>query len=195
MRKQIITALFLSTICNQLWGQVEGRFNKSLDNINKMFPAAPTANNLMKFEEVPVSYYTGIPDVSIPLFNMSTGNENVNLDVSLKYHPLSAKPDDKAGEAGLGWNLSAGGTITRTVRGGVADSKVDPILFSAVPRNKYGIYHHDYNNTYKLVYDDTANFDYLEYGYNAATGKIDTEYDLYQYNFMGYAGRFIIKRD
>ncbi|MDQ8749961.1 hypothetical protein [Elizabethkingia miricola] len=194
MRKQIITALFLSTICNQLWGQVEGRFNKSLDNINKMFPAAPTANNLMKFEEVPVSYYTGIPDVSIPLFNMSTGNENVNLDVSLKYHPLSAKPDDKAGEAGLGWNLSAGGTITRTVRGGVADSKVDPILFSAVPRNKYGIYHHDYNNTYKLVYDDTANFDYLEYGYNAATGKIDTEYDLYQYNFMGYAGRFIIKR-
>ena len=71
MRKQIITALFLSTICNQLWGQVEGRFNKSLDNINKMFPAAPTANNLMKFEEVPVSYYTGIPDVSIPLFNMS----------------------------------------------------------------------------------------------------------------------------
>lgn len=195
MRKQIITALFLSTICNQLWGQVEGRFNKSLDHINKIFPAAPTANNLMKFEEVPVSYYTGIPDVSIPLFNIPTNDDEVNLNVSLKYHPLSAKPDDKASEVGLGWNLSAGGTITRTVRGGVADSKIESVFMSAVPRSKYGIYQHTYNNTYKLVYDDTANFDYQEYGYNAATGKIDTEYDLYQYNFMGYAGRFIIKRD
>ncbi|WP_312300660.1 hypothetical protein [Chryseobacterium sp.] len=195
MRKQIMTVLLLSLVYGNSKGQVEGRYNKSLDNINKMFPAAPTANNLMKFEEVPVSYYTGIPDVSIPLFTIPTNDDGVNLNVSLKYHPLSAKPDDKAGESGLGWNLSAGGTITRTVRGGVADSKLESVFMSSVPRTKYGIYHHNYNNTYKLVYDDTANFDYQEYGYNAATGKIDTEYDLYQYNFMGYAGRFIIKKD
>lgn len=67
MKKQIMTVLLLSLVYGHSKGQVEGRYNKSLDNINKMFPAAPTANNLMKFEEVPVSYYTGIPDISIPL--------------------------------------------------------------------------------------------------------------------------------
>lgn len=195
MRKQIITILLLSSFFAHIKAQVEGQFNKSMDNINKIFPAAPTANNLMKFEEVPVSYYTGIPDVSIPLFNIPTNEDDLSLQVSLKYHPLSAKPDDKASEIGLGWNVSAGGSITRTVRGGVADSKMESTFMSAPPRAKYGIYWHSHNNTYKLVYNDTTNFDVLEYGFNAAIGKFDTEYDLYQYNFMGYTGRFIIKKD
>ena len=195
MRKQMITILLLSSFFAQFKAQVEGQFNKSVDNINKIFPAAPTANNLMKFEEVPVSYYTGIPDVSIPLFNIPTNEDDLHLEVGLKYHPLSAKPDDKASEIGLGWNVSAGGTITRTVRGGVADSKTESTFMSSPPRAKYGIYWHGINNTYKLVYNDTTNFDPLEYGFYTGIGKFDTEYDLYQYNFMGYAGRFIIKRN
>ncbi|RTZ46411.1 hypothetical protein EJ377_19385 [Chryseobacterium arthrosphaerae] len=88
-----------------------------MGDINQMFPAAPASNNLMKFEEVPVSYYTGIPDISIPLFTIPTGNPKVPVSIQLKYHPLNAKPDDKSGETGLGWSMIAGGTISRTVRG------------------------------------------------------------------------------
>ncbi|WP_294246565.1 hypothetical protein [uncultured Chryseobacterium sp.] len=149
----------------------------------------------MKFEEVPVSHYTGIPDISIPLFSIPTSSSDIQLNVQLKYHPLSAKPDDKASETGLGWSLSAGGTITRTVRGGVADGKIESTFMSSPPATKYGIYKHDFNPTYKLIFNQLANWDINEYAFYVGIGKYDTEYDLYQYNFMGYSGRFIIKKD
>lgn len=110
------------------------------EDINKMYPAAPSSNNLMKFEEVPVSNYTGIPDISIPLTSIPTVNPNVNLNIGLKYHPLSAKPEDRASETGLGWSLIAGGSITRTVRGGCADEKNRTFLSNGV--YKMGIYHY-----------------------------------------------------
>lgn len=195
MKKNTIAIiLLLASLNTSFFAQAGNNFNKDTDNINKMFPAAPTSNNLMKFEEVPVSYYTGIPDISIPLFNIPTSSPNVNLNVQLKYHPLSAKPDDKAGETGLGWSLLAGGTITRTVRGGVPDEKIESTFMSSPPSVKYGVYKHDTNTTYKMMYDING-FNISEYAFYAGIGKFDTEYDLYQYNFMGYAGRFIILKD
>ncbi|WP_157444288.1 MULTISPECIES: hypothetical protein, partial [unclassified Chryseobacterium] len=85
MKKNTIAIILLLASLNHiLIAQTTGDdFNKNVDDINKMFPAAPTSNNLMKFEEVPVSYYTGIPDISIPLFNIPTNNPNVNLNVQL----------------------------------------------------------------------------------------------------------------
>ncbi|MDW9381784.1 hypothetical protein [Chryseobacterium sp. JV558] len=196
MKKNMIAViLLLASLNTSFSAQAGNTFNKDVDNINKMFPAAPTSNNLMKFEEVPVSYYTGIPDISIPLFNIPTSSPNVNLNIQLKYHPLSAKPDDKAGETGLGWNLLAGGTITRTVRGGGPDERTSSTTNSSPPTVKYGIYMHGNNPTYQMVFDQSTNWDFIEYGYYAGTGRYDTEYDLYQYNFMGQAGRFIIKKD
>jgi len=165
--------------------------NKLIGDINKMFLPPPTANSLMKFEEVPVSYYTGIPDISIPLFNIPTNNKHVNLDIQLKYHPLSAKPKDKSGEQGLGWNLLAGGMITRTVRGGAPDEKdINKSITS--PKIKYGIYNENYNPTYLIINNNASGLNTAEYAFNAALGRYDTEYDLYQYNFMGYAGRFYV---
>ncbi|AQX11123.1 hypothetical protein BAX94_14930 [Elizabethkingia meningoseptica] len=165
-----------------------------IGNINEMFSGAPTSNNLMKFEEVPIGYYTGIPDINIPLFNLPTNNKNVSLNIQLKYHPLSVKPDDRSGETGLGWSLIAGGTITRTVRGGNPDEKDRTIAFSSPPKVKFGIYNQTYNPTYKILNNDTS-FNFSEYTFDAGIGKFDTEYDLYQYNFMDKSGRFYIVKD
>lgn len=196
MKKNTIAVILsLASLNNALLAQATDSFNKDVDNINKIYPAAPTANNLMKFEEVPVSYYTGIPDISIPLFNIPTSSPNINLNVQLKYHPLSAKPEDKSGETGLGWNLLAGGTITRTIRGGGPDERTSSTTNSSPPRVRYGMYMHGGNPTYQIVFDQNANLDLVEYGFYAGIGKYDTEYDLYQYNFMGQTGRFIIKKD
>jgi hypothetical protein len=101
----------------------------------------------------------------------------------------------KLAETGLGWSLLAGGTITRTVRGGVADELIESTFMSDPPSEKYGIYKHENNPTYKLIFNQLTNWDLKEYAFYAAKGRYDTEYDLYQYNFMGYSGRFIIKRD
>lgn len=197
MKKNTIAVILLfASLHSAVFGQsgVGGDESKSyVGDINQMFPSAPTSNNLMKFEEVPVSYYTGIPDINIPLVSIPTTNVKVNIGVQLKYHPLSAKPDDKASETGLGWNLIAGGTISRTVRGGSPDEKNRTIAFSTPPKVKYGIYNEIYNPTSKFMKDQTI--DLNDYGFEAAMGRYDTEYDLYQYNFMGQSGRFYVVKD
>ncbi|MEF9476601.1 hypothetical protein OWR28_01460 [Chryseobacterium sp. 1B4] len=129
MKKNTIAViLLLASLHNTLLAQsgVGGNDPKSyVGDINQMFPSAPTSNNLMKFEEVPVSYYTGIPDINIPLVSIPTSNPKVVMAVQLKYHPLNAKPEDKASETGLGWSLIAGGTISRTVREGILMKKIE----------------------------------------------------------------------
>jgi archaellum component FlaC len=170
-----------------------GKGKSYVGDINKMFAAAPTANNLMKFEEVPVSYYTGIPDISIPIASMTTRGSETEINVKLKYHPLNAKPEDKSGETGLGWSLIAGGTISRTIRGGAADEKTITIAFSTPTRVKFGIYDEVNNPTGKLMRDEP--YDQNEYKFASGLGKYDTEYDLYQYNFAGHSGRFYIAKD
>lgn len=196
MRKNIPAIILLIAFWSHtLYAQTSlGSGGKSyVGDINKMFAAAPTANNLMKFEEVPVSYYTGIPDISIPLVGMSTSGTEIGIGVQLKYHPLSAKPEDRSGETGLGWSLIAGGTISRTIRGGGIDEKNVTIGFSTPPKVKFGIYNEVYNPTGKLMRDEP--YDENEYKYASGLGKFDTEYDLYQYNFMGQSGRFYIAKD
>ncbi|MCX8526472.1 hypothetical protein OF897_21395, partial [Chryseobacterium formosus] len=148
----------------------------------------------MKFEEVPVSYYTGIPDINLPLFNIPTNNKNVSVNVQLKYHPLNAKPDDRAGETGLGWSLIAGGSIVRTVRGGNPDEKNRSVMFSSPPKSKFGIYDSFTNPTSKVINNDPS-VNINEYAFYAAMGKYDTEYDLYQYNFLGLTGRFYVVKN
>lgn len=76
---------------------------------------SPTAASLGKFGEVPVSYFTGVPQISIPLF--SAKGRTLELPISLSYHASGIKLDEIGSWVGAGWALEAGGAITRTVRG------------------------------------------------------------------------------
>ncbi|SDQ64634.1 hypothetical protein SAMN05421664_2002 [Chryseobacterium soldanellicola] len=198
MKKTTIAIILLLASFNNTFQSQTSAVNdpKSYtDGINKMFAAAPTTSNLMKFEEVPVSYYTGIPDISIPMISIPTINPNVAINVQLKYHPLNAKPDDRAGETGLGWSLIAGGTISRTVKGGLPDEKDASIIGSVPLRKKFGIYNEAYNPTGLLIRDEVQNVDMTRYRFYTGLGRYDTEYDLYQYNFIGQSGRFYVSKD
>ena len=199
---KILFLLIASNCLFAMKGQVAAPSSVSspMDNIKQLYPAAPTANNLMKFEEVPVSNYTGIPDIKIPIANIPANNQ-IAINVSLNYHPSNAKPDDKSGEEGLGWSLFAGGSITRTIRGSADDRVYDGIT------KKVGILYDEYNyggnqiNYTRKYLDELAvgsvnhTEQYKKLFFEALfLNRYDTEYDLYQYNFMGYTGRFIIKK-
>ncbi|WP_419869949.1 RHS repeat domain-containing protein [Chryseobacterium sp. CT-SW4] len=211
MKKNILLFITLLLLIPYFSSQVMGpqptSVSNPMDNIKKLYPAAPTVNNLMKFEEVPVSNYTGIPDIKIPITNIKSNNSGMEISISLAYHPLSAKPDDKSGEVGLGWNLLAGGSITRMVRGGPDHAT---ILSYAGAQPTIGIYFDEYTNNftdknYTRKYLDALstgtglvpdNLEFKKLFYEGMFhNRYDTEYDLYQYNFMGYTGRFIIKKD
>jgi hypothetical protein len=164
-----------------------------------VMPPSPTVAALMKFEEFPVSNYTGLPDLGIPIFSSTTKNKKVAINVSLKYHAGSNGANEIASDVGLGWSLNAGGSISRTVR-----SLPDEII-EGPERNsngKYGIYHSS-NRMYEVV-------NLLQNGLNTNTdqeiirefyyesmekGKYDTEQDLWQFNFMGKTGRFLVKKN
>ncbi len=165
-----------------------------------ILPPSPTVASLMKFEEVPVSNYTGVPDVSIPLFS-TTADHGLAFSMALSYHPDNKK-EDKAGYTGLGWNLIAGGTISRTVRDIPDDYYTNG---SALGAKKVGIYYSE-NNYYDALPLLDDNYEYVInspddpevnkfFFENGEKHKYDSKQDLYQFNFMGYSGRFIIKKD
>lgn len=74
-----------------------------------VLPASPDAAAIDKFGNIPVSYETGVPDISIPIYSIKCGN--LSWPVSLSYHAGGIKVDEIASSAGLGWSLNAPGVI------------------------------------------------------------------------------------
>jgi YD repeat-containing protein len=205
MKKYIVFSLM---ILNYGFGQ-NPEIKAELPNF---IPPSPTVSALMKFEEVPVSNYTGIPDISIPLFSSPTHAKDINFNLELKYHS-GVGANDRASDVGLGWSLFAGGTISRIVRG-----LPDEILINEnrVEKCRRGIYHNTgvaYSNNYYLYSSEIANSSQLyyknaneltndqtnkgnEFIWSAANNNIyDTEHDLWQFNFFGNSGRFYVKKN
>jgi hypothetical protein len=62
-----------------------------------------------------VSPLTGTAIVNIPIYTVSSGR--VAVPVTLSYSTNGVKVKDVEGTAGMGWNLEAGGQVSRMVRG------------------------------------------------------------------------------
>ncbi|WP_162927202.1 hypothetical protein [Flavobacterium anhuiense] len=78
-----------------------------------VIPPSPTAQNFMRYGEIPVDYSTGVPNISIPLYTIQS--KRLTLPISISYHASGIKVNDISSEVGLGWVLNAGGIIARTV--------------------------------------------------------------------------------
>lgn len=80
----------------------------------KILPPSPEASSLGKFTEVPISHYTGLPNISIPLTSFEVGEKS--FPVSLNYHARGIRVAEIASRVGVGWALNAGGSIIRQTR-------------------------------------------------------------------------------
>lgn len=150
----------------------------------EIVPPSPTVANLMKFEEVPVSYYTGQPNISIPLYSKKLG-ASASLGLGLSYSTSSLQSEQRSSWVGTGWSLTGVGAVSRVVKG--LPDEEDSVI------NRKGIYHNsDYWNYNSLSASQKAEFHWKVRG--DMSYKYDTELDLYQYNFMGYSGRFVIEK-
>ncbi|MBT2561700.1 hypothetical protein J7E50_12720 [Pedobacter sp. ISL-68] len=197
--------LLICLLCNLLVS-AQGQPNPPsiVGQLPTISPPSPTVAALMKFEEVSVNHYTGIPDVSIPLYSVGTLSPDINMDISLKYHPSSIAVEEVAGYTGLGWSIFSGGSVARTVKG-APDEESEPgdtgrigiLQDNPDPSGNYGI--NRYNEVLALLGTSVTPEQSTmigEYGWGVAqNGKFDTQHDLWQYNFMGHTGRFFIKRD
>jgi len=80
-------------------------------------PQAPTGNAdaMTIFGQYPQISYTGVPNINIPIYNFTY--EGLSLPIVLSYNNNLVKPYNPGSWVGLGWNLSVGGVINRTVYG------------------------------------------------------------------------------
>lgn len=80
-----------------------------------VIPSSPNVSSLGKFMDIPVSYYTGTPSVTIPVYTFK--NADTEHPISIQYHGSGIRVEEEASQVGLGWALHAGGTIRRQIRG------------------------------------------------------------------------------
>eukprot|EP01133_Synstelium_polycarpum_P013089 gene13089-15396_t len=151
-------------------------------NIRNVTPPSPNASALGRFGEVPVSYSTGIPDISIPLYELTVGK--LKIPISINYHSGGFKVNENASWVGLGWALNAGGVISRS-RIGFADEN-----------NKGYLNSNDYMGSLKLPINlSTATAHEYAIYESLAYGQFDTEPDIFSFNFLGRSGRFFFDPD
>lgn len=142
-----------------------------------IIPPSPEATSLAKFTEIPVSHYTGLPNISVPLHTIDF--DGLKIPVSLSYHARGIKVEEIASRVGIGWALNAGGNITRQIRG----------------KNDFHFGENGY--FYGNFYDNftaSSNSSVRQRLYSASAGlenEADMIPDQFIFNFLGYSGKFI----
>ena len=159
-------------------------------------PPAPNAASFGKYGDIPVSYHTGVPSISIPLHTMTEGE--LSLPISLSYHSAGIKVNETASWVGLGWSLNAGGSITRTVQGTPDEGGTGSFSGKGWYQDENGDVIGKGGLTPLLesqpctsTPNDGENSGpcFLEYT-KALNKQLDTEPDVFSFNINGYSGKF-----
>ena len=168
--------------------QVEGQ--ESFQAMDNTIPPSPTAGSLVKGVTTPVSYYTGIPSVEIPLWEMK--GRKLNVPITLSYHASGIRIEDMAGWVGLGWSLNAGGVITRTVRGVPDDHARGFLTIGGNQIPKILNSPEEYGGWLPPGDDEDEQMLYLR---NIGRDIRDGEPDIFRFNFNGRGGSFFFDVD
>jgi YD repeat-containing protein len=172
-----------------------GQGQSSALSMPKVIPQSPNAAALGKYGDIPVNTYTGTANIDIPLYTVASGS--LQLPLSLSYHTGGIRLNEQAGWTGLGWVLNAGGVITRTVKD-KDDFQQGVHLFTSMPElvSKHKIKSAIAVLGYPFptaIYDNANNAFELSNQLLGNTGY-NWEYDMFNYNFSGSSGKFIISR-
>ncbi|WP_437918744.1 hypothetical protein [Sphingobacterium sp. LRF_L2] len=151
---------------------------------------SPNTEALLKFSEIPVSNYTGVVGVSVPLgsFDLSVKN----IDISIDYNASGIKDTDMPTWVGLGWSLKVGGAIVRSVKGYPDDYVNGNFTFSDFVRSNLPLASGSWSSAFNIntdydIYNSSSFFSCLDYSGNET---VDTQYDIYHYSFNEFSGKF-----
>ncbi|PYF74200.1 hypothetical protein [Pedobacter nutrimenti] len=153
------------------------------NEIKRIVPLSPNAASFTKYGEMPVSYFTGIPNITIPLYTAKSGE--LELPLSLSYHAGGHKVESIASWVGLGWSLGGIPMITRSVNGledeglGGIFSLYNGLTLRQINDQKENGNAGNYKNLMLLVKEN----------------QMDTEPDVFSYSINGQSGRFYYSQD
>lgn len=155
----------------------------------------PTTANFELHTKIPISQYTGMPGIGIPLYEIKEGD--IRIPISLNYHLGSVRVHNHPGWVGLGWSLMAGGAITRQLNG-----QLDEFQWKFIPSG-----HSTYTATGFLGsfsqlagtdadWNSTTKLNQLRDGYTFTQGpRFEAMPDEFSFNFLGYSGSFFMGHD
>jgi hypothetical protein len=170
-------------------------------------PPAPNSASLIKNVNESVDLYTGRTSANIPLYTLTSGELSVPISIngSLNSH----KVNDYGSWVGLGWNLSAGGSITRMMRG--SPDEYNGRLSSSIDKTVIGYLNVKSSQNIDLFlfdapapvanrYDIPKMRDITIKGAQASgdvhpTNYLDLEPDEFYFNFGNLSGKFVFDQD
>lgn len=122
----------------------------SFSSFSQVVMNSPAASEFVKYQRIPVGYFNGLPAIEVPLNTATT--KDLQLPISLNYHASGIRVNQYPTCVGLGWNLNAGGCITRVVNG-LADE-----------------------TNWRDIFDMSGKgFSDTSFGYYYSSGKLDSE--------------------
>lgn len=150
---------------------------------------SPNAAGINRYGDVPVSLFTGTPEISIPLYELKI--QDFTLPISLSYQASGVRVDQHPSWVGLGWSLLAGGCISRRVN----QERDDYCPSPNDPESKIGFYYR-YNeldnpnwNTSNYLENIVERFNYYDSNYPMPR---DMAPDEFTFSFAGYSGKFYL---
>jgi hypothetical protein len=175
--KSIVSLVGLLLSLNIAYSQVDA----GLENLRTVIPPSPNASSLGKFGEWPVSLYTGLPSIDIPIYTVK--GRTLSVPISIGYHSAGIRVGEVASWVGLGWALNAGGCITRTTQG-LPDEQ-----------GNYFTVGSNYPNPNNFCGNPISTNTYEETVGSSAQGQGDTQEDSYNMNVLGKSYRIVIRSD
>lgn len=147
---------------------------------------SPVAASLFKDVNVPVNYYTGTPQIDIPLHVIKGGK--LKMPIHLKYTASGIRVEQEAGLTGLAWDLQTGGVISRAIVG-KADELPGGIGYRSAAQ---GVNFPDPGHDDSLsIWESTVSTCKLE---DIGEGKKDLAPDSYFLNFNGNGAKMVFDK-
>jgi YD repeat-containing protein len=145
-------------------------------------PSSPEAAAFNRYGNYQVNLFTGVPEISIPLYEIKVGE--LTVPVSLNYHASGIKVTDVPSRAGLGWDLQAGGSITRKIMGKPDELAGNYFFANSTSDNRV-------KTQLEIDQSTQAGLDYLQ---NVDKGFYDVEPDIFSYSFPGHGGKMLFNQ-
>ncbi|WP_286756416.1 RHS repeat domain-containing protein [Roseivirga sp. UBA838] len=160
--RNILSFLCLSVFAINAFGQ----------DMPEVIPPSPEAISMVRYGNTDVSYYSGQPNFSVPLYTISA--RGIQLPVGLSYSGFQGiNVESIAPWVGLGWSLNATFAVSRSIRDLPDDEtiKADGYLTIPIPD----------------IDDEVQMQKYLD-------GVKDKEPDTFYFNINGKSGSFYIDK-
>ncbi|TWJ01716.1 hypothetical protein JN11_01870 [Mucilaginibacter frigoritolerans] len=122
-------------------------------DIKKTVPTSPEAAMLGRFGDIPIGYYTGTANISVPLYTIKEGD--LTIPINLSYHGSGIKVEDEATWVGLGWSMEPEGAIIKIINGKDDNITADNLPFIDATGYQYLFSRNDTTTVPGTIYSQT----------------------------------------